>query len=152
MKKPITRVAMLICVLILSVMLMVPVSAADSSEGDISAQASDYIDAYTAWASAGSSGKVYIYYDIDATGYVARVGAKLIVVQVLDAGVWTNVKTITGTISNGMLASNVTSHTGNIVYQGTAGNSYRAVVTVYAGPTSGGDSRIVTTNSVTAKS
>lgn len=150
MKKQTTRITMLICVLMLSIMMAVPAAAA-SSDGDVSAQASDYIDSYTAWASAGSNGQVYIYYNIEATGYVARVGAKLIVVQVLDAGVWKDVKTITGTLSNGMLVSNAAAHAGNIVYQGTAGNSYRAVVTVYAGPVSGGDSRIITTNSVTAK-
>lgn len=152
MKKYVTRIAALFLAFGLSLGMTIPAYAADSSGGDVSPQASDYISSYAAWAGAGSGGKVYIYYDIDATGYVARVGAKLIVVQVLDAGVWTNVKTITGTTSNGMLLSNAAAHTGNIVYQGTAGKSYRAVVTVYAGPTSGGDSRIVTTNSVTAKS
>lgn len=152
MKKYVTRITALFLVFGLSFGMTVPAYAADASGGDASVQASDYISSYTAWANAGSGGKVYIYYSIDATGTVARIGAKLIVVQVLDAGVWTNVKTITGTLSNGMLISNDTSHTGGIVYQGTAGKSYRAVVTVYAGPTSGGDSRIVTTNSVTAKS
>lgn len=152
MKKYVTRIAALILIFGLSIGTTVSAYAVNSSGGDISVQASDYISSYAAWASAGSGGKVYIYYDIDATGDVARLGAKLIVVQVLDAGVWTNVKTVTGTLSNGMLISNDNSHTGGIVYQGTAGKSYRAVVTVYAGPTSGGDSRIVTTNSVTAKS
>lgn len=152
MKKYVTRIATLILIFGLSIGMTVSAHAADSSGGDVSPQASNYISSYSAWANAGSGGAVYIYYDVDATGYVARVGAKLIVVQTLDAGVWKDVKTITGTVSNGMLVSNASSHLGGIVYQGTAGNSYRAVVTVYAGPISGGDSRIVTTNSVTAKS
>lgn len=151
MKKQMMRVFALICTLVLSVGMEVPALAANPAE-DAAPYASDYLDSYSAWVSAGSGGAIYIYYDVDATDYVARVGAKLIVVQVLDAGVWTDVKTITGTISNGMLVSNATSHVGGVVHNGTAGKSYRAVVTVYAGPTSGGDSRIVTTNSVTAKS
>lgn len=151
MKKQMMRVFTLICTLVLSVGMAVPALAANPAEG-ATPYASDYLDSYSAWVSAGSGGSIYIYYDVDATEDVARVGAKLIVVQVLDAGVWTNVKTVTGTLSNGMLISNDNSHTGGIVYHGTAGKSYRAVVTIYAGPTSGGDSRIVTTNSVTAKS
>lgn len=125
-------------------------SAATVPENEVSPQASAYLSAYSAWAGAGSNGKIYVYYDVDGTGTVARLGAKLIVVQKLDAGVWKNVLTKTGTVTNGMLAQNDYTHGGNITYQGTVGNTYRAVVTIYGGPTSGGDSRIVTTNSVVA--
>lgn len=114
-------------------------------------QASDYLEEYTAWASAGSDGKIYVYYSVDGTGYIARLGAKLIIVQMEDAGEWTDVQTITGTVTNGMLGQNKTSHSGNIVHQGTDGNTYRAVVTIYGGPATGGDSRIITTNTVVAK-
>lgn len=144
------RVLSILLVLSVSFCLVSSVSAATPVEEEISPQASAYLTDYTAWASAGSSGKIYVYFDVTGTGPVARLGAKLIVVQVKDAGVWKNVLTKTGTVSNGLLSANDASHGGDIVYQGTVGNTYRAVVTIYGGPTSGGDSRIVTTNSVVA--
>lgn len=151
MNKKSMHIRVLACILMMAVMTMITATAATQPEGD-SIQASDYIMTYSAWTSAGSNGKVHIYYDIDATKNVARIGAKLIVVQMLDAGTWTPVQTTTGTVANGMLLQNDSSHMGSLVYQGNVGNTYRAVVTVYAGPVSGGDSRVVTTNSVVAKS
>lgn len=150
MKKFVRYVAALACIFAISLSMIVSAVAAAPPEGD-SIQASDYIISYTAWAVAGSGGKVYIYYNIDATRTWPRVGVKLMVVQMQDAGTWTPVQTTTGTLSNGLLLSNDSSHAGSWVYSGTVGNTYRAVVTVYAGPVSGGDSRIITTNSVVAR-
>lgn len=152
MKKYFRYVAILACTLgILTGTFVVPAAATTQSEGN-STWASDYITSYSAWTNAGTGGKVYVYFDINATREVARVGAKLIVVQKLDAGTWKPVQTTTGTLSNGLLLANDSSHTGLIIYAGTPGNTYRGVVTVYSGPVSGGDSRIITTNSVVAKS
>lgn len=136
------------CAVLFSVNTGIAASAAVQPEGDASIQASYYLDSYTAWTSIGSDSKVYVYYSANATDTVARLGAKLVVVQVKDAGVWKNVLVKSGTVANGMLAQNRTSHGGTVVYQGTAGKTYRAVVTIYGGPASGGDSRIITTNSV----
>ena len=145
------RIIVMLCIFAISITMIIPVSAATSPEGD-SIQASDYLTYYNARVSAGSSGKIYIYFDVIATGSVARVGAKMIVVEKLDAGTWTPVQTTTGTLANGLLIQNDSSHSGSWVYSGTVGNTYRAVVTVYVGPVSGGDSRVITTNSVVAKS
>lgn len=150
MKKQVTHIGMFLCALVASILMIIPANAATLPEED-SIQASDYIMAYAAWVEAGSGGKIYVYYDIDATRTWPRVGAKLMVVQMQDAGTWTPVQTTTGTLSNGLLISNDSSHFGSWVYSGTVGNTYRAVVTVYAGPISGGDSRVITTNSVVAR-
>jgi hypothetical protein len=66
-----------------------------------------------------------------------------------DGSTWWPVKTYSGTTSNGMLVLNNVTHGGSIAHQGTAGNQYRAVVTIFGGSsTSSGDSRIVTTKIV----
>ena len=124
-------------------------SAAVIPDNEISPHASLYLTDYTAWAVRSSSNQVFVYYDVTGNGTVGCLGAKLIVIEMKDGNKWTAVKTYTGTTSNGMLALNDYTQSGNIVYQGTSGTQYRAVVTIFGGSsTTNGDSRIVTTNTV----
>ena len=149
MKRKTIRVFGLLCSLIMLAGAALPASAALSPEEELSPQASTYLTAYTAWAVRSSSDQVYVYYDVTGAGTVGCLGAKLIVIEMKDGSDWTAVKTYTGTTSNGMLVLNDISHTGAKVYQGTSGNQYRAVVTIFGGSsTTNGDSRIVTTNTV----
>jgi hypothetical protein len=112
--------------------------------------ASDYLDNYAVSVSAGANHSVIINFDVNATRIMNLVGASNIVVQVNNNGVWTGVATYFGSTSNGMLAANTFSYTGSKTYTGNAGMQYRAIVTVYAGNSTGEDSRTVTTNAVTA--
>lgn len=145
----IRRFVSLVCVLSLFCGVSCFVSASNSSEDGSSPYASVYLTDYTAWAVRSSSNQVYVYYDVTGTRTIGCLGAKLIVVQMNDGGTWKTVKTYTGTTSNGMLALNDVSHSGAKVYQGSSGNQYRAVVTIFGGSsTSNGDSRIITTNTV----
>jgi hypothetical protein len=112
--------------------------------------ASDYLDNYAVSASADANHTVKINFDVNATRIMHLVGASNIVVQVNNNGVWTGVATFFGSTSNGMLAANTFSHTSTMTYTGSAGKQYRALVTVYAGNSTGEDSRAVTTNTVTA--
>ena len=149
MKSKLTRFVALLCTMCILSGVALPVSAAVIPEEEISPQASYYLSSYTAWAVRSSSHQVYVYYDVTGCGTIGCLGAKLIVVQMKDAGTWKTVKTYTGTTSNGMLVLNDFEHGGAKVYQGTYGNQYRAVVTIFGGSsTTNGDSRIVTTNTV----
>jgi hypothetical protein len=130
--------------IILSLLFSLAVSASAATT------ASNYLDNYSASAQAGTNHKVLISFDVNATRIMNSVGASQIVVQVNNNGVWTGVSTYTGSISNGMLAANNLSNTGSISYFGIAGKQYRARVTVYAGNSTGSDSRTITTNTVTA--
>ena len=142
------RFISLFCSLCILLGTMAPVFAA-TPEDEISPQASVYLGTYTAWAVRSSSHQIYVYYDVTANRTIGCLGAKLIVVQMKDAGTWKTVKTYTGTTSNGMLVLNRGAHGSEIVYQGTSGTQYRAVVTIFGGSsTTNGDSRIVTTNTV----
>lgn len=149
MKNKLLRVIAIVCSLAMLMGASTFVYAAAPDEDNLSPQASAYLAAYTAWCVRSSSDQVYVYYDVTGAGTVGCLGAKLIVVEMKDGSSWTPVKTYTGTTSNGMLVLNRFDHGGNIVYQGTSGTQYRAVVTIFGGSsTTNGDSRIVTTNTV----
>ena len=149
MKRKTIRVFWLLCSLIMLASAALSASAALAPDEEVSPNASAYLTAYTAWAVRSSNHEVYVYYDVTATKTIGCLGAKLIVIEMKDGSDWTAVKTYTGTTSNGMLVLNDISHTGAKVYQGTSGNQYRAVVTIFGGSsTTNGDSRIVTTNTV----
>lgn len=150
MKKCIRLIAVLLCLTALCAGTVVSAAAADMENEAEPMRASDYIDYYNAWLVTGSGGKIYINYDIDGTGRMGTIGAKLIAMQVKDANVWSNVKNYSGTVANGMYAQNTSSHSGVITYYGTPGRDYRAIVTFYAGDSTGGDTRILTTNAVRA--
>ena len=149
MKTNFSRMIMGLCITSVLLSASVFASAVAPSEEELSPQASAYLAEYTAWAVRSSSNQVYVYYDVTASGTIGCLGAKLIIIEMKDGGDWTAVKTYTGTTSNGMLSLNDNDHGGGIVYQGTSGNQYRAVVTIFGGSsTTNGDSRIVTTNTV----
>lgn len=149
MKTKFSRMIAVLCIITALFSLSVFASAAAPSEEELSPQASAYLTDYTAWAVRSSNHEVYVYYDVTATKTIGCLGAKLIVIEMKDGSDWTAVKTYTGTTSNGMLVLNDGTHGGTKVYQGTSGNQYRAVVTIFGGSsTTNGDSRIVTTNTV----
>ncbi|MBQ9851902.1 MAG: hypothetical protein IJO37_03165 [Ruminiclostridium sp.] len=149
MKTNFSRMIAVLCIITALFSLSAFASAAAPSEEELSPQASAYLTDYTAWAVRSSNHEVYVYYDVTATKTIGCLGAKLIVIEMKDGSDWTAVKTYTGTTSNGMLILNNNGHGGAKIYQGTSGNQYRAVVTIFGGSsTTNGDSRIVTTNTV----
>lgn len=166
MKKYMKRIAMLLCFSAMCLSMVLPAAAAEAEEATnvedvaetvaaddgVQPIASDYINDYGAWLTTGSGGKIYIEFDITATRKMSLIGAKLIALEVKDAGVWTNLKNYSGSLANGMYAQNKISYGGTTTYYGTVGNQYRAVVTFYAGDSTGGDNRIMITNVVQAKS
>ncbi len=127
--------------------ISIPGTASASSN---SVAASDYLTYYYAWTGTASNGTVYFYYNVDATGWMDLVGASCIVVQQKISGTWSNAATYIGTVNNGMLREDATSHTGSLTYSGISGREYRAIVTFYAGDGSGYDTRNYTTVSVIA--
>lgn len=140
------RISAVIMVLLLSCGMMGSAYAAT-----FSINASDYLDAYGAWAGNGTGNQVVIYFDVDGTGIMDYVGVSYLVVQEYNNGTWTAVASCFGSVANGLLAADTDSYMSAIEYTGgTSGKQYRALVMVYAEKDGGSDSRTVTTNSVTA--
>lgn len=123
-------------------------AAANAAEMHI--EASDYLSAYTASADASGSGKVNINYTVVSYDSMTQIGASEVAVQQKVGSSWSTVKYFDAATTPGLLTSNRSSYSNTITYQGTSGKVYRAVVTVYAGDSTGHDTRDVTTSSVTA--
>lgn len=145
-KRPGIRILTVTMILLFSVSMMASAFAATYFPN-----ASYYLSNYSATADTGRSGSVIVNFNVNATRVMDSVGASYIVVQEYSNGTWKGVGSYFGSASNGMLASDTNSYVGSIAYIGTAGKQYRALVTVYAGKSTGSDSRTVTTNTVTAK-
>ena len=127
--------------------LMMPVLAVNTDSG-ISPQASYYITSDYAYVT-GGTGSITVSFNITATGWMTSLGAQYIEIYNSSG---TLVKTYNGYTTAGMLASNRTSYSSSVTYNGaTKGTRYYAVVTFEAANSSGGDSTTYTTGYATAK-
>lgn len=147
MKAKTRRLIAMIVVLATLCTMAVPVFAVNADSG-ISPQASYYISAVSASAS-GGTGSIRVNFNITATGWMTSLGAQY--VEIYNSND-TLVKTFYASTTSGMLASNRTSYSSSVTYNGaTKGAKYYAVVTFKASNSSGGDSDTYTTGYATAK-
>ena len=118
-----------------------------------SARSSWYLDSYRAWLNPKSGGRITITVDVQATGDMDELGAKRIeVFESTDNGEsWSRHKVFLSLLFPEMLTSGDYLYIDSPVsFTGTPGYDYYAVVTVYAGDSTGGDSRDYITPIVTA--
>lgn len=119
-----------------------------SAANTVEPQSSVTLGAYSVTMKAGSnSGELRINYTVNANSTANSVGVSLIKIYKSNG---TLVATITGTTSNGLIATSSFMHAGQYTYSATSGTSYYAKVTVFATIGSITDSRVVTTATVTA--
>lgn len=110
-------------------------------------EASDYLAEYgAALVAREESGRYDIYYDVTAVKRSDSLGVSQVKIYRSDG---TYITTIFGSTSNGLIRENSPSHTGTYTYYGVSGNSYYAVVTIFAARGNGSDSRDITTNTIT---
>lgn len=146
MKKNIKQVPALLLAIIMCVSVMA------ISVGAV-VYASYYIDNVDAHVSASSRGKILIAASVDGTRIMSKIGATQIKVQESTDGgkTYTTVETYSYKDYPEMMWYDELYYDDTpITYQGTVGYRYRAIVTLYAGDSTGGDSRAYTTNSVVA--
>ena len=119
----------------------------------VSARSSWYLDSYCAWLNVKGNGKITVTVDVQATGFMDTIGAKeiLILESKNNGASWTEYRDFLPLIYPEMLASNdFLYYDTPVSFTGTPGYKYCAIVTVYAGDSTGGDSREYTTPMVTA--
>ena len=139
--------ALLLSLALLCAIIIVPASAA-------SGRSSLYLSYYRAWLTPKSGAKIEVNIDVQAVGDMDEVGAEEVTIyESSDGGdTWDDVATY-----NCALFSELMDHDTYwyyetpISHQGTAGYKYFAVVTVYAGDSTGSDSREYQTTTVTAR-
>lgn len=111
---------------------------------------SDYLKSYDASLSTGSqAGELSLDFSVSARSSVKTIGISSIAVYTSGG---TYVKTINGSISNGLLASQTFCHEGTYTVDVTPGQSYYLRLTFAARDTYSGDSKSYITNVATAAS
>lgn len=128
---------------VISIILILTLSLASIAMA-IEPMSSSYINRCSATASASGSGKVTITFNINCTGIMTSIGATKIEIKNSSG---TTLKTYNSTDVgySGMMGSNKITHSGSVVYQGTQGNTYYAVIYFKAENNYGSDVDSVTT-------
>ena len=109
--------------------------------------ASLYIAERSASCSATGNGRVKVSFELFGTGVMSMIGSTTVKVYQSNG---TCVATYTYHNYPSMMSYNTVYHSSSITYYGVSGQSYYAKVTVCAYNSTGGDVRIITTNTVTA--
>lgn len=135
--------------LTLTTLLLLIVSLCQAAAAiELSPRASLYLDNYGASIYQGSSkGTVRVEFTVVATEHSDYVGVSELVIY---NSTGSRAATITGTVANGLLREDCVGHLGSYTYQGEAGKSYYAILTMYAERDGGSDSRRFLTRTVEA--
>jgi len=113
-------------------------------------QSSLYLDSYSAGLTARTGKKIIINVEVDATGYMDKVGASSITLYTSTDGVsYTPVATYDAEDYPDLLGTGYFFDEDVITYYGVVGNRYRAIVYCYAEDSTGSDTRQYTTSAVT---
>lgn len=139
--------ALLLTLTLLSAILLLPASAA-------SGRSSLYLSRYRAWLTPKSGGIIDVNIDVQAVGDMDDVGALDVTIYVSSDGgsTWEEDSTYYSALFPELLDHDTYWYYETpISHEGTAGYKYFAVVTVYAGDSTGSDSREYTTPTVTAR-
>lgn len=111
-------------------------------------RSSAYIMRTSAILTAGTSnGKIQVNYNITGRDVMTTIGASKIVVYRSNGTVYA---TYNGSVANGLLVQNSPMASGTQTIYGVSGTTYYCKVTLYAGDSSGSDSRTIITGTVTA--
>ena len=146
-------VTLVVSLVMLAGVAAVPASAQEDA-GIEPYRSSYYLDSYRAWLVAEDDGVIDVVVDVQAMDYMDDIGALMIIMyESADEGdTWTAVRGYAASLNPGMLQHDKLLYYDRAVsYQGIVGRDYLAVVTVYAGDSTGSDSRDYTTTSVTAR-
>lgn len=133
-------VALFLAILLAITSLSAVASAAES-------RASDYLSIYDATLAQGSTsgGIVVNYYVNSSKPGVTQIGVSKIEIYTSSG---TKVKTVYGTVANGLIANTNMVHAGSYPITCSPNTEYYAKVTVMGKNSQGSDSRVITTNSI----
>lgn len=132
-----------VCAFVLCMMMLFSVGAAAAYDPPDSPDASYYIAAYSASVSNGGNGRIKVTFSITGTGIMTSLGASAISIYKSNGTYVTSIYYFSSGRS-GMMGSNKAYHSDTeSIYVGAG--SYYAVVTFYAGNSTGSDSQAVRT-------
>ena len=117
-------------------------------------RSSYYLNSYRAWLEPKDDGVIDVIVDVQATGYMDDIGTTLIYIfeSVDDGQNWELVRGYASALTPGMIEHDkFIYYETPVSYEGIPGRMYIAIVTVYAGDSTGSDSREYTTTPVYAR-
>lgn len=120
----------------------------------VAGRSSLYLSYYRAWLTPKSGAKINVTIDVQAVGDMEDVGALSVqMFKSSDGGVtWERDGTYSSALHPELLLHDTYLYYETpISHQGTAGNKYYAIVEIYAGDSTGSDSREYQTTTVTAR-
>lgn len=134
-----------------ALVLMAAAAMAVTTVCSANLMSSIYLSSYMAACTPISGGKIVVTVEVDALGYMSKIGASTIYIyKSSDQESWNVVKTYQYTDYPQMMGSGVFYNADPITFHGTPGYYYCAGVVVYAGNSSGHDERLYTTSGVRA--
>lgn len=135
--KTLKRSTSLILAIVLTTLLATTAAAAET-------RASTLIFSHSCVASADTDGKINVTFSITGKRIMSRIGAQSMSFYIKNGTSWKLVESYTEYYV-GMSAMNKLSHGNTITYQGTAGEEYKVVVTLFVKDSDGAtDSRTYT--------
>lgn len=124
------------------VLAVVMISSLFCTAASAAVQSSAYLDGYSASITPKANGDISVTVNVAGVGRMTEIGAKTIYIYESDDGVnFNRVATYESSKYPEMLGSGTNYYKTPITHEGTTGYYYYAVVYVYAGNSSGGDSR-----------
>lgn len=135
MRKRFWWIARRVVAVVLVVACLAPVMALAAVPETVTPMASGHLNSSNAYIYPVGGGDVRIYFTAVADYYVEDIGALCIAVYESTNGgsTWSHVKTFRHSDYATMLAHNVPRYVSYVTYYGTAGNYYKANVSIWAG-------------------
>lgn len=134
----------------LGILMFLTTFSIGANAADYGTRASAYFRSTEVWADALGDGEVSFGTNVYCNREMTKIGVSKIQVQQKISNQWKTIITDYGTVSNKFLAANKSDYTCFISYNLTEGQTYRAIITAYAGDSNGSDTKERTTNAVVA--
>ena len=138
----------------LVVVLSLLIAAIIVPSSAVAERSSLYLSRYRAWLTPKNNGAINVNVDVQAVGDMDDIGAtSIIMYESSDGGsTWTAVREYFSALVPNMLAHDTYLYYDTAVtHIGRPGNKYFAIITIYAGDSTGYDTRQYQTTTVTAK-
>ncbi len=133
--------------LVLALAMIVSVSGAALA----TAKASDYLSSYTISLEAIGNGRMEIFYDVNGTSTMTKIGAQALYVDEYVNGSWSSYTTLLAVDNDDFYGYNTAGHAGFAYFNGTPGVKYRVTLVAYARNSSGSDTGWGTSLSATCR-